>query len=173
MLCANYLVLELPICRSTPYKKMKTSYIILVVVLTSAAVFSTCLAIILSKSRIHSKSEIDQSCKELKKFSYSDFAKATNEFSAANLIGSGRFGMVYRGTFRFESHPVAIKVFKLDQIGPKNFVTECEVFVRNKTLTLIEREDDTRSWGNFLVYFSHFTTMSCPPRGWRYIFIGC
>jgi hypothetical protein len=27
--------------------------------------------------------------------------------------------------------------------------------VRNRTLTLIEREDDTRSWGNFLVYFSH------------------
>jgi hypothetical protein len=24
--------------------------------------------------------------------------------------------------------------------------------VRNRTLTLIEREDDTRSWGNFLVY---------------------
>jgi hypothetical protein len=37
--------------------------------------------------------------------------------------------------------------------------------VRNITLTLIEREDDTRSWGNFLVYFSHSTTMSCPPRG--------
>jgi hypothetical protein len=45
--------------------------------------------------------------------------------------------------------------------------------VRNRTLTLIEREDDTRSWGNFLVYFSHSTTMSCPPRGWRYILIGC
>jgi hypothetical protein len=29
-------------------------------------------------------------------------------------------------------------------------------YVRNRTLTLIEREDDTRSWGgNFLVYFSH------------------
>jgi hypothetical protein len=27
--------------------------------------------------------------------------------------------------------------------------------VRNITLTLIEREDDTRSWDNFLVYFSH------------------
>jgi hypothetical protein len=27
--------------------------------------------------------------------------------------------------------------------------------VRNRTLTLIEREDDTRSWGNILVYFSH------------------
>jgi hypothetical protein len=45
--------------------------------------------------------------------------------------------------------------------------------VRNRTLTLIEREDDTRSWGNFLVYFSHSTTMSYPPRGWGYILIGC
>jgi hypothetical protein len=27
--------------------------------------------------------------------------------------------------------------------------------VRNRTLTLIEREDDIRSWDNFLVYFSH------------------
>jgi hypothetical protein len=27
--------------------------------------------------------------------------------------------------------------------------------VRNRTLTLIEREDDTRSWDNFLFYFSH------------------
>jgi hypothetical protein len=45
--------------------------------------------------------------------------------------------------------------------------------VRNRTLTLIEREDDTRSWENFLVYFSHSTTMPCPPRGWGYILIGC
>jgi hypothetical protein len=34
--------------------------------------------------------------------------------------------------------------------------------VRNRTLNLIEREDDTRSWGNFLA--SHSTTMPCPPR---------
>jgi hypothetical protein len=45
--------------------------------------------------------------------------------------------------------------------------------VRNRTLTLIEREDDTRSWRNFLVYFSHSTTMSYPPRSWGYILIGC
>jgi hypothetical protein len=45
--------------------------------------------------------------------------------------------------------------------------------VRNKTLTLIEREDDTTSWGNFLFYFSHSTTMPCPLRGWEYILIGC
>jgi hypothetical protein len=27
--------------------------------------------------------------------------------------------------------------------------------VRNRTLTLIKREDDNRSWSNFLIYFSH------------------
>jgi hypothetical protein len=45
--------------------------------------------------------------------------------------------------------------------------------VRNRTLTLIEREDDTRSWDNFLVYFSHSITMPCPLKDWRYILIGC
>jgi hypothetical protein len=32
-------------------------------------------------------------------------------------------------------------------------------------LTLIEGEDDTRSWGNFLVYFSHHHTMPYPLEG--------
>jgi hypothetical protein len=27
--------------------------------------------------------------------------------------------------------------------------------VRNRTPTLIEREDDTKSWSNFLIYFSY------------------
>jgi hypothetical protein len=32
-----------------------------------------------------------------------------------------------------------------------------EEVISSWTLTLIEREDDTRSWGNFLIYFSHNT----------------
>jgi hypothetical protein len=45
--------------------------------------------------------------------------------------------------------------------------------VRNRTLTLIEREDDSRSWSNFLVYFSHSITITCSLRSWRYILIDC
>jgi hypothetical protein len=37
----------------------------------------------------------------------------------------------------------------------QDFSDRVEESVRNRTLTLIEREDDTRSWGNFLIYFSH------------------
>jgi len=36
---------------------------------------------------------------------------------------------------------------------------------------LSSRDDDTRSWGNFLVYFSHKCHANL--RGWGYIFIGC
>jgi hypothetical protein len=36
--------------------------------------------------------------------------------------------------------------------------------LRNRTLTLIEREDDTRSWGNFLIYFSLYHNV-VPPKG--------
>ncbi|TVU24109.1 hypothetical protein EJB05_26506, partial [Eragrostis curvula] len=99
MLCAKLPKLELPICNSTPSKKLKTSNIILITVLLTSA---------------------------------------TNEFSTANLIGSGRFGMVYRGIFKFEPHPVAVKVFKLDQIGaPKNFIAECEALRNTRHRNLI------------------------------------
>lgn len=85
-----------------------------------------------------SKKEIHQPCKELKKFSYYDLAKATNDFSSANLVGSGRFGMVYRGMFKFETDPAAVKVFKLEQIGaPKNFVAECEVLRNTRHRNLL------------------------------------
>jgi hypothetical protein len=36
--------------------------------------------------------------------------------------------------------------------------------VRNRTLTLIERGDDTRSWSNFLVYFSLYHNVM-PSKG--------
>jgi hypothetical protein len=42
----------------------------------------------------------------------------------------------------------------LDEIEAANCKL-MDTIVRNRTLTLIEREDDTRSYDNFLVYFSH------------------
>ena len=44
-------------------------------------------------------------------------------------------------------------------------------FLEVAEFLLSSREDDTRSWGNFLVYFSH----KCHANlmGWGYIFIGC
>lgn len=123
-------MLQLPLCTSTPTERKRTLYIIFIVVPLASFFIAlvSYVATILFKKRNQPKQHIDQSCKELNKFSYADLARATNEFSSTNLVGSGRFGMVYKGIFKFEAHPVAIKVFKLDQIGaPKNFLAECEV----------------------------------------------
>jgi hypothetical protein len=47
-------------------------------------------------------------------------------------------------------------------------------FLLGTELSLSSRGRMTLGVGEiFLVYFSHSTTMPCPPRGWGYILIGC
>jgi serine/threonine protein kinase len=129
---------------ATAPRRNKTSYIISVAVPLASAVMvlTACSAlIIICKKRIHFKNRrLDPPCKELTKISYSDIADATNEFSSDNLVGSGQFGTVYKATFKFEAHPdpVAVKVFKLDQLGaPKTFFAECEALRNTRHRNLI------------------------------------
>ncbi|PAN43187.2 hypothetical protein PAHAL_8G236300 [Panicum hallii] len=142
-LCAAdpVLQLQLPVCMSAASRRNKTSYIISIAVPLASVVMilTACSALIICKKRIQFKnSRLDQPCKELKKISYSDVANATNEFSSDNLVGSGQFGTVYKGTFKFEAHPVAVKVFKLDQLGaPKSFFAECEALRNTRHRNLI------------------------------------
>ncbi|KDO57940.1 hypothetical protein CISIN_1g0050451mg, partial [Citrus sinensis] len=57
--------------------------------------------------------------------SYSDISKSTDNFSKENLIGTGSFGSVYKGTLG-DGTIVAIKVLKLQQQGAlKSFIDEC------------------------------------------------
>ncbi|KAL6654673.1 hypothetical protein ACP70R_008138 [Stipagrostis hirtigluma subsp. patula] len=139
-LCANQPILQLPICLPTSSKKTKIAHILLVAIPVTcvAVVLIVFISIILFKKRSHPKQQIDESCKEMNKFSYSDLAKATNEFSSVNQIGSGRFGTIYKCFIKFEAHPVAIKVFKLNQIGAlKNFFAECDVLRNTRHRNLI------------------------------------
>ncbi|XP_066334196.1 probable LRR receptor-like serine/threonine-protein kinase At3g47570 [Miscanthus floridulus] len=139
MLCTRDPILQLPHCMSTISNRKRTSYIILIAVplVSAVTILAAFAAIILLKKRFRKKKLVQKSL-GLKKFSYSDVAKATNEFSLDNLVGAGRFGFVYIGIFKFLAHPVAVKVFKLDQLGePKNFFTECEVLRSTRHRNLI------------------------------------
>jgi hypothetical protein len=51
--------------------------------------------------------------------------------------------------------PIGRQALELVRHGPTGRWWPGGVRVRNRILTLIEREDDTRSWNNFFVYFSH------------------
>ncbi|KAL0427257.1 UNVERIFIED_CONTAM: Receptor kinase-like protein Xa21 [Sesamum latifolium] len=73
------------------------------------------------------------------RISYVEILKATEDFAADNLLGSGSFGKVYKGTF-LDGAVAAIKVFNLDvQDAIKSFDRECEAMrnIRHRNLVKV------------------------------------
>ncbi|KAF7093071.1 hypothetical protein CFC21_095505 [Triticum aestivum] len=73
--------------------------------------------------------------REHNRYSYMDLYKATDGFCASSILGSGSFGVVYKGNSEFQS--IAIKVFKLDQLGAsQSFFAECDALrnIRHRNL---------------------------------------
>jgi serine/threonine protein kinase len=127
LLCTSIPLLQLPQCKTEASKKWQASVILKIVGFTALClVLLSWFAVVILKTKKVTQSS-HPSCKELMQYSYADLVKATNGFSLANLVGTGESGSVYKGRFEFEEHTVAIKVFKLDQLGrPKSFIAECE-----------------------------------------------
>ncbi|CAN6169588.1 unnamed protein product [Urochloa humidicola] len=138
-LCGSTPLLKLPLCYANASRENHTSKILKVLGLSVLSLLLlSCLVVILLK-RKKVKQEEHSSCDEFKKFSYADLVKATNGFSPSNLVGSGKSGSVYRARFESEEHTVAIKVFKLDQLGaPKSFLAECEALRNTRHRNLVK-----------------------------------
>jgi serine/threonine protein kinase len=115
-----------------------------------ALVALSCVVFILLKRSKRSKQSDNQSFTEMKSFSYADLVKATNGFSPDNLVGSGAYGTVYKGVLESEtSGVVAIKIFKLDQLGaPKSFSAECEAFRNTRHHNLVRVISACSTWDN-------------------------
>lgn len=74
---------------------------------------------------------------KLPKITYMELSVATNEFSSSNLIGSGSYGSVYKGTLGKKNMIVAVKVLNLKQKGAaKSFKAECNALknIRHRNL---------------------------------------
>ncbi|KAJ9535226.1 LOW QUALITY PROTEIN: hypothetical protein OSB04_un001688 [Centaurea solstitialis] len=74
------------------------------------------------------------------KISYGRLFKATEGFSAANLIGTGGFGSVYKGILDESGLTVAIKVLNLQHRGgSRSFTAECEALrnIRHRNLVKV------------------------------------
>ncbi|KAF2911737.1 hypothetical protein DAI22_11g203030 [Oryza sativa Japonica Group] len=139
-LCGGSAMLHLALCKDMSSKRNKTPYILglVIPVTTIVIVTSVCVAIILMRKRTEPKRIIvNHSFRHFDKLSYNDLYKATDGFSSTSLVGSGTFGLVYKGQLKFEARNVAIKVFRLDQKGaPTNFFAECEALknIRHRNL---------------------------------------
>ncbi|KAL0372248.1 UNVERIFIED_CONTAM: putative LRR receptor-like serine/threonine-protein kinase [Sesamum calycinum] len=72
--------------------------------------------------------------------SFQSLYNATDGFSEANLIGSGKFSLVYRGILNQSETAVAVKVLKLQVKGAYgSFLAECEALrsIRHRNLVKI------------------------------------
>ncbi|XP_054823389.1 probable LRR receptor-like serine/threonine-protein kinase At3g47570 isoform X2 [Prosopis cineraria] len=128
-LCGGISELKLPPCRVNDEVERKHLNFRLVVILCCVVAFSLILSSIVvihyKKKRSKKSSLSSHTVGLLPKVSYQSLHNATDGFSTSNLIGSGRFGFVYKGSL--ETHEVvAIKVLNLHVKGAhKSFMAEC------------------------------------------------
>ncbi|TYI62697.1 hypothetical protein E1A91_D10G265200v1, partial [Gossypium mustelinum] len=125
-LCGGIPELHLSRCnaKTSSNTYVKLTIAIVVVILGVTLVF-TCLLILWFRK----KEKKPTTCAEnsLLQLSYQSILRATNEFSAQNLIGSGSFGSVYKGILEVNGEAIAVKVFNLLNRGAsRSFLAECE-----------------------------------------------
>ncbi|PON63024.1 Mitogen-activated protein kinase kinase kinase [Parasponia andersonii] len=133
--------------RSCPHQKHKKHFSAKLVILIVSP--SLCLALILSFTflfwlRKSKKSTLVNPVVVTfyQKVSYEELAKATNDFSPANSIGSGHFGTVYKGAFGPDEATtrVAVKVLNLQCRGSsQSFMAECQALrnIRHRNLVKV------------------------------------
>ncbi|CAI0410072.1 unnamed protein product [Linum tenue] len=118
MLCGGVLNLHLPKCTAKPSTKAINRRTIMLVVLVFVGLSLLSLLtfrIITNSSRSKKKTLVEgPTLPNFVRVSYRDLHRATGGFSSEFLIGSGSFGLVYKGKLDGIDPPVAVKVLKLE-----------------------------------------------------------
>ncbi|XP_061346128.1 probable LRR receptor-like serine/threonine-protein kinase At3g47570 [Gastrolobium bilobum] len=143
-LCGGVSELHLPPCPVKGDKHAKHHNFRLIAVIISVATFLLILSSILTfywiRKRSKKSSSDSPTIDQLAKVSYQNLHYGTDGFSTRNLIGSGSFGSVYKGTIEPEDTVVAIKVLNLQKKGAhKSFIAECNALknIRHRNLVKI------------------------------------
>ncbi|KAJ9541197.1 LOW QUALITY PROTEIN: hypothetical protein OSB04_027703 [Centaurea solstitialis] len=141
-LCGGVLELHLPTCRTTTSRKLSLR-VVVAISLSSAIAGMALLSFVLfhcCRKKKREKPIDSMSTESFAKISYERLFKATEGFSAANLIGTGGFGLVYKGVLDEIGLTVAIKVLNLQhQGGSRSFMAECEALrnIRHRNLVKV------------------------------------
>ncbi|KAF8665223.1 hypothetical protein HU200_054119 [Digitaria exilis] len=145
-LCGGIPDLDLPPCSSDILKaKHEFPVIPIVVSLVATSFIIVLLCVLLSlKNRRKITSPPPTFIEGHPMISYLQLAEATDGFSATNLLGSGTFGLVYKGELDNQAaqgtNLVAVKVLKLQTPGAvKSFIAECDALrnMRHRNLVKI------------------------------------
>ncbi|KAB2614836.1 LRR receptor-like serine/threonine-protein kinase [Pyrus ussuriensis x Pyrus communis] len=134
---------HVPLCKNRTKVKpnwRKAKYIISGVILVILLAAAALILILCKKRNVKVVRETASLHQVLwRRVSRLELVKATNGFHESNLLGTGGFGSVYRGTFS-EGIDIAVKVFNLQLEGAfKSFDKECEMLsnIRHRNLIKI------------------------------------
>ncbi|KAL6009269.1 hypothetical protein ACLOJK_022497 [Asimina triloba] len=150
-LCGGIPELQLPACIEEGSKKTGMAHVIKIKVIVAAVVsgsialscFFASFVWLMRKSRKQASSNPPSLEDPFMDVSYAELLKATDGFSPSNLIGTGSYGSVYKGTLHQNNMgaiAVAVKVLNLLQEGAlKSFMAECEALrnIRHRNLIKI------------------------------------
>ncbi|XP_008443838.2 putative leucine-rich repeat receptor-like serine/threonine-protein kinase At2g24130 [Cucumis melo] len=141
--------------KGLPKCKEKHKHHILSILMSSSAAFVFCmigisLAALRSKMRkrfavcnrrdLEEANEEEEEEMKYPRISYGQLVEATNGFSSSNLIGSGRFGDVYKGILS-DNTKIAVKVLNPTRTAgeiSRSFKRECQVLKRTRHRNLIK-----------------------------------
>ncbi|XP_022637989.1 probable LRR receptor-like serine/threonine-protein kinase At3g47570 isoform X2 [Vigna radiata var. radiata] len=142
-LCGGISELHLPPCPVKIKKHAKHHKFRLIVVtlsvVVSLIVLLSALTIYWSRKKGKKPSLNSSTIHQLAKVSYQSLYNGTDGFSTTNLIGSGNFSSVYKGTLELEDRVVAVKVLNLQRKGAhKSFVAECNALKNIKHRNLVQ-----------------------------------
>ncbi|KAJ4842133.1 hypothetical protein Tsubulata_047182, partial [Turnera subulata] len=146
-LCSTFLP-EFPVCRSSNLERSKDSVLKLILLRYVLPEFLlTVIASVFVWLRCRKRSAVVDNTAggsvapaAWRRISYLELAQATDVFCESNIIGTGGFGFVYKGTLP-DGTEVAVKVFNLQQEerALRSFDVECEAMskIRHRNLVRI------------------------------------
>ncbi|KAL2334394.1 hypothetical protein Fmac_015607 [Flemingia macrophylla] len=139
-LCGGIPKLHFPPCPVNDKKHHNFRFILVIVSVSTFLFIVSLILTIYWMGKRNKKEPSDFSAVgQLAKVSYKDLHLGTDGFSARNLIGSGGFGSVYKGTLGLEDNVVAIKVLNLQKEGAnKSFIVECNALKITRHRNLVK-----------------------------------
>ncbi|RHN57155.1 putative protein kinase RLK-Pelle-LRR-XII-1 family [Medicago truncatula] len=142
-LCGGIPQLKLPPCFKVPTKKHKRSLkkkLVLIIVLGGVLISFIASITVHFLMRKSKKLPSSPSLRNEKlRVTYGELYEATDGFSSANLVGTGSFGSVYKGSLLNFERPIVVKVLNLETRGAtKSFIAECNALGKMKHRNLVK-----------------------------------
>nr|XP_016473311.1 PREDICTED: putative receptor-like protein kinase At3g47110 [Nicotiana tabacum] len=147
-LCGGIQELHLPPCvyQETPKTRKKhvlaLKFILIIVFVASLSILTLLVVFLCLRRNLKKDQPADRpkSANFYPNISYEGLRNATGGFSSENLIGSGSFGTVYKGSLASDGAVVAVKVLNLQHQGAsKSFIAECQALrnIRHRNLVKV------------------------------------